>query len=98
MAGRQLTETPPLAVTWFLPKKKSQRDGFLPLPAIDRWFRTSPAEHDVVGEERNPLTGGGKIRGVTADQFVFAVLMPDQSGFAELLDDPAGAAFDGGRI
>ena len=47
-------------------------------------------EHNVVGEERDPFVGRSDVGGAAADQFVAAIVMPDQFGFAELLDDLAG--------
>ena len=44
-------------------------------------------EHDVVGEEGNPLDGGDAVGRGAADQFVLAAGLFHQFGLAELADD-----------
>ena len=49
------------------------------------------AEHDFVGEQGGPLKGGGTVGIGAAKRFVLAVGLADQSGVAELANDPAAA-------
>ena len=47
-------------------------------------------EDDFVGEEGNPLKGGGAVGPGAADQFVFAVRPADESSLTELSNNAAG--------
>ena len=51
-------------------------------------------EDDFMGEEGNPLEGGGAVGGSAADEFVLAVGPSDESGLAELMNNAAGEALE----
>ena len=60
--------------------------------AVQGRLATGPAEDNFMGKERYPFIGRRQVSRAAADQFMFAVRMPDQFGSAKLLNDPVGVA------
>jgi hypothetical protein len=59
---------------------------------------TRTAEDYFVGKERYPFVRLGGIGGAAPDQFMFSVRVPDQPGFAKLLNNPAVGVVGAGVI
>ena len=50
-------------------------------------------EHDLMGKQRNPLKSGNSVSIRAANQFMLAVVVPDEQGNSKLTDNFLALAF-----